>query len=268
MNRLIPLRRALIVLCILSPITGCKEVLYSGLTEPDANEMVAMLSLSEIPARRERDKDGVYAIMVESRDVSAATIYLRNAGLPRRSFQDLGDVFSASGIIGTPFEQHARYIHAMNQEISHMLSNIDGVNQARVIVNAPPAGRYDREPPKASAAVTVHHEDDFSVADNIPKIKQIVSHSVPNLTYEGVSVSFFREPTLEVEPLEPEAFQALSTANVLKLGHLGALRDNVFLAGLLSVAALGLAASVARRLMRAPPPRPDFRSMTDMTGRR
>lgn len=181
----------IVVLCALLTATACKEVLYSELTEIEANEMVAILSLADIPASRERDKNGIYALLVDETAVASATIMLRNAGFPKKKFESLGSIFSASGIIGTPFEQHARYIHAMNEELSGAVSDISGIHLARVIVNTPFGDRHNRETPRASAAVTVHHNMDFSVSSNVAKIKQIISHSVDNLAYDDVSVAFF-----------------------------------------------------------------------------
>lgn len=89
---------------------ACKEDLYSGLDEREVNEMVAVLAAAGIEPSRKRDKDGAYALRVESADVPGAITILREAGYPGESFQTLGDVFSAEGVFGTPFEQHARYI--------------------------------------------------------------------------------------------------------------------------------------------------------------
>lgn len=190
---------------LLLALAGCKETLYSDLGETAANEMVAVLSMAEIKASRERDKDNRYTILVSGDDVAAATIELRNAGLPRSDFQSLGDIFSASGIIGTPFEQHARYIHALNQEIGGMLTEIEGVDVAKVIVNAPEASGYRRDTPDATAAVTIHHDTGFSTEASLAQIKQLVSHSVPNLPYENVSVAFFPRTALIVERIDASA---------------------------------------------------------------
>lgn len=173
-------------------VVGCKEVLYSDLTEIEANEMVAVLAASSVPSSRERDKDGIYALSVDETYVAEAVVLLRAEGYPKEKFQSLGDVFNSDGIIGTPFEQHARFIHAMNEELSHTLSSISGVRSAKVLTTAPVPGRYERTTPPATASVTVHYEDGFDANGNIGNFKRLVASAVPNLEYENVIVTIFK----------------------------------------------------------------------------
>lgn len=173
-------------------VAGCKEVLYSDLTEIDANEMVAILAASDIASARTRDKDGIYALSVDETHVAEAVVLLRKEGYPKEKFQSLGDVFNSDGIIGTPFEQHARFIHAMNEELSETLSSISGVRSAKVLTNAPLPGRYERDVPASTASVTIHYENGFDAAGNISNFKRLVASAVPNLEYENVVVTTFK----------------------------------------------------------------------------
>ncbi len=189
----------LILVAALS-LMGCKEVLYSGLDENQANEMVSALAASGVSASRERDKKGIYSVLVDETMVATSITLLKNQGLPRERFQSLGDVFSAEGIVGTPFEQQARFIHAMNQELSHTVTSIDGVRSARVLVTSPPRGRYEQTAPAASASVVIHYEADFDERKYVSTIKTVVAHSLPNLGYEDVAVAMFPAggPAVEV----------------------------------------------------------------------
>ena len=153
--------------------------------------MVAVLAAAGLEATRERDKDNVYSILVESADIATATTLLRHEGYPTPKFESLGDVFSAEGIVGTPFEQHIRYIHAMNEELSRTITTINGVKSARVFISSPTKDRYERNAPPASASVTISHEPGFDAQSQVSKIKMIVASSVANLEYEGVAVAFF-----------------------------------------------------------------------------
>lgn len=172
-------------------LAGCKEDVYTGLAEREVNEMVAVLAAADITPSRKRDKDGAYALRVEAADVPAAITVLREAGYPRESFQSLGDVFGAEGVFGTPFEQHARYLHAMNEELSATVSAIDGIRFAKVLVTAPPKGRFDRDAPRAKASVTIHHESGRDIRAHLSSIKLIVAHALPNLRYDDVAVALF-----------------------------------------------------------------------------
>ena len=183
-------RLVLLLVCCVS-LSACKEVLFSNLDEIEANEMVAALSVAGVDARRERDKDNVYAIRVARSDIPVATILLRTQGYPRPKFESLGDVFDSSGIVKTPFEQHIRYIHAMNEELSRTISAISGVKSARVFITSPPSERYARAAPPASASVSINFRPGFNVEAEVAKIKTLIAHSVPNLDYDAVAVALF-----------------------------------------------------------------------------
>jgi type III secretion protein J len=192
-------KAVLIGVCCLA-LTGCKEILFSNLDETEANEMVAILAAAGIHASRDRDKDNIYAISVTEDDIPVATTLLRNEGYPKQKFESLGDVFSAEGIVGTPFEQQARYIHAMNQELSMTISSIAGVKSARVFVTAPVKDRYERAAVPASASVMINYEPGFDAEAYVAKIKVLVAHSLPNLEYDNVAVALFPTsgPTVQV----------------------------------------------------------------------
>lgn len=191
-------RRFLLFVALLFP-TACKEILYSELSEIEANEMVAVLAIHEIVAGREADKDGAYSITVDNASIPAAVLILREAGLPKPKFESLGEIFGESGFVGTPFEQHARYIHALNQELSQTLTEIDGVVSARVTVNAPLPARFATEPELSTVSVVIRHFPAFDQQANLAKLKKIVSHAVPNLLYENVSIAFFEVQVAAVE---------------------------------------------------------------------
>ncbi|WP_299285074.1 type III secretion system inner membrane ring lipoprotein SctJ [uncultured Tateyamaria sp.] len=230
---------AVVGLCLI--LGACKEDVYSNLAEREVNEMVAVLSASGIVPSRQRDKDGAYALRVESADVPAAITLLRNAGYPRETFQSLGEVFNAEGVFGTPFEQHARYIHAMNQELSSTITAIDGIRSAKVLVTAPPRGRFDREAPRATASVAIHHENGEDVRSNMSSIKMLVAHALPNLDYDDVAVALFEAGGPVATPAQAAALttEAANPASVMSVfppldqlrSHIGAERFAALLGG-------------------------------------
>ncbi|MEM7526940.1 MAG: type III secretion inner membrane ring lipoprotein SctJ [Pseudomonadota bacterium] len=172
-------------------VAACKQDVYSGLDEHQVNEMVAVLASHGIEARRDRDKDGTFVLQVSDAEVAPAITLLREAGLPRVTFETLGEVFSAGGVFGTPFEQHARYVHAMNQELSATITAIDGIRFAKVLVTAPQKGRFDQEAPPATASVAIHYERGRDVRSQLSSIKMLVAHALPNLDYDDVAVAIF-----------------------------------------------------------------------------
>ena len=204
------------LLCLLF-LTGCKEPLYSDLGEAEANEMTALLARSGIVVSRERDKDNLYTIMVESSSVAAAVEILRHGGYPKVKFQSLGDVFAPQGIVSTPFEQRARFIHALNEELAQTISAIHGIRSARVHVMIPESDRYEKNPTRAQASVVLYFEPGMDLSESIPKIKELVAHSVQGLEYDGVSLATFvaeERPSLPT-PVEADQSKIVSAASYL-----------------------------------------------------
>lgn len=242
-----------VLFCFL--ISGCKEVLYSNLAEGEANEMVAVLAASNIPTARERGKKGDYAVLVDSENVALAVTVLKNAGYPQTQFLSLGDVFSTEGIIGTPFEQQARYLHAMNEELSHTITSINGIRSARVLVTSPPRGRYDRELPAARASVTIHYEAGTNVQELIPSIKLVVAYAMPNLKYEDVAVASFPAGGPDIAFSDAIAAQtpvAVEEMGISGASLLGGLKLTPLVQFLLTFTALaGIALSLILRTKRS-----------------
>jgi len=208
-------RSLIIVSFAVLSLSACKEVLYSELSEHDANDMVAVLAASNIVSSREMTKKDGYNLLVSGVDVASAIVVLRSEGFPRQKYLSLGDVFNSEGIIGTPFEEHARFIHAMNEELSHTISQIDGTRSARVLITAPPKGRYDQEAPKATASVSIQHESSFAAAQHVPNIKILVAYSVANLSYDDVAVALFESGGPQIRKADPREADSVTRAGSL-----------------------------------------------------
>ncbi len=246
--------RAFLLLGILL-VAGCKEVVYSGLSEVEANEMVAILEASGISSGRERDKDGVYSLLVEGADVAPAITILKTEGYPRKKFRSMGDIFSAEGIVGTPFEERARFIYALNEELSRTISTISGVRSARVHIMLPATSRFDRDAKSSRASVTIHFEEEFAAQQFVPTIKTLVAHSVPNLEYENVAVALFPVGGASVVRIErPLPGNAANAATIDGSGLLPSIPAGIFGPSantlLLGLAVLLLPLTVFRSLRR------------------
>ena len=179
------------LLAVFLALAGCKEVLYSDLSENEANEMVAVLDAGGISAGRVRSKDGIYDITVDEALVASAVNLLQAAGYPKHRFQSLGDVFAGDELVGSPFNERARFMHAMNEELSRTISQIDGVRSARVQVMIPAQDKYDPTPKAATASVAVMYDERRDLSTFVPVIKTLVAHSVPDLAYDDVAVALF-----------------------------------------------------------------------------
>lgn len=215
------MRRALttLLLClpVLLPLAGCKEqTLYADLSERQANEVVAALREAGIAAQKLREEKA-YAVQVDAADFPPAVRLLRAQGLPRESFDNLGQVFKREGFVSTPLEERARLLYALSQELSHTVASIDGVVAARVHLVMPEKHPLIDKPQPAAASIFIKHRPDADLALLAPKIRALVVNSVEGLPPDKVTVALFPASPAQAAPAEP----ALSTAGGLAGGLSG-----------------------------------------------
>ena len=193
------------LLLSLTALAACDEPLYSDLSEGDANDMIAVLTAAKIEASRTKDKDGRYTVEVAEHDVGAAVTILKSQGLPRERFSSLGEVFDASGLIGTPFEERARYMYALSQEFSQTIAEINGIDSARVHIVLPKEDRFAKNAAEASASIAIYAREGFDLAAHATTIKQLVAFGVPNLSYDNVVLARFKTGGVSIVRTMPAA---------------------------------------------------------------
>ncbi|MGE0802436.1 MAG: type III secretion system inner membrane ring lipoprotein SctJ [Lautropia sp.] len=205
-------RRAAAAL-VVATLLGCsQQPLYSQLTERQANEMVAALLAAGIDARK-LAHEGQYAIATAERDIPSAVRTLNAQGYPRETFDTIGKIFKREGFVSSPLEERARLMHAMSQEISATLAQIDGVVTARVHLAVPEHNPLADKPAPASAAVFIKHRPDRNLAAQTAQIKALVVNSIEGLGYDNVTVALF-----PAESLPPAAAAKPVAATLLPFG--------------------------------------------------
>ncbi|WP_353620524.1 type III secretion system inner membrane ring lipoprotein SctJ [Pseudomonas sp. MWU13-3659] len=198
MKKLWRLSLIMLVLCL----GGCKVELYLGLSQRDANEMLAVLDAEGISAVKEQDKDGKVKILVAESDIGRSVLALKRKGYPREAFSTLNDVFPKDSLISSPLEEQARLTYVKSQELSRTLSEIDGVLVARVHVVLPEARNSLRTTmTPASASIFIKHAADAPLEMYIPQMKQLLSNSIEGLAYDRISVVMV--PSTEVRQVLP-----------------------------------------------------------------
>lgn len=220
-----PARVSWIVASCLLLLTGCGyETLYARLDEQQANEMLALLLSHQIQARKGR-ADDEWSLAVKGGDVAEAVTLLRAQGYPRDNYQSLGDVFSKEGFVSSPLEERARLLYALSQELSHTLSQIDGVIVARVHLAIPEQNAMKDEQQPSSASIFIKHHADARVATQTASIKALVVNSVEGLPYENVTVTFFpaAAPVERGASLDPSPLKRASVASPLWVSALASL---------------------------------------------
>ncbi len=215
------------VLCMLATallLAACGEqTLYAKLDERQANDMVSALRLAGVPAQKAAREDG-FEVRTGEADFARAVQILKSQGLPREDFDSLGKVFKREGFVSTPVEERARLMHALSQELSHTLTSIDGVLQARVTLVVPERHPLSDKVQPSSASVMIKHRPGLDVEGLLPKVRALVVNSIEGLPYESVSVvAFAAEPTPTAAPTaEGQPAAVLVLALTLGAASLGA----------------------------------------------
>ena len=219
-------RVALIGLCAL--LAACGQVdLYTKLTEGQANEMVAALQTAGIESTKVDGGEQGWTLKASQADFARAIEVLRSQGYPREEFASLGTVFKKEGFVSSPTEERARLVYGMSQELSHTISEIDGVVQARVHLAIPESKPLAEQAQPPSASVFIKYRPGSNVAAQVGKVKSLVVNSVEGLKVDNVSVQ-----TFPAQPL-PATAAAGHSGPVLSASLIGPV-----IGGLLLLAAL------------------------------
>jgi type III secretion protein J len=180
-------QRALVLLVALL-LTACEAELYNNLDQRQANEMIAALQQRGIAAQRVAVKGGQYMVVVDKGRFAESIAVLKDAGLPKQEFQNMGQVFKKDGLVSSPMQERAQMIFALSQELSRTVSEIDGVLSARVHLVLPENDPLRQQLVPSSASVFIRHRSDAPVGNLVPQVKMLVANGVAGLSYDKVSV--------------------------------------------------------------------------------
>jgi type III secretion protein J len=173
----------LLVLCL----SGCKVELYSGLTETEANQMLALLMLRNIDSDKQVIKEGNVALRVEKDQFSDAVEVLRQHGLPARKTDEMNDIFPSGQLVTSPVQEQAKINYLKEQLLEKMLRTMDGVVSAQVSI-AESISNNRREVPIPSASVFIKYTPGVNMNNREADIRSLIQKGVPNLRAENISV--------------------------------------------------------------------------------
>ncbi|MBV7485201.1 type III secretion system inner membrane ring lipoprotein SctJ [Bordetella sp. BOR01] len=231
-------------LLVLLAACGSRVTLFAAANESEANEVLSVLLDSGIQAEKTATKEGV-SVSVAGNEVARALDILRARGLPRERFDGMGQIFRKEGLVSSPLEERARYIYALSQELANTLSQMDGVLAARVHVVLPERGGVGENTTPSTAAVFIKHQMGYSLDALQPQIRKLVTHAIPGLTEDRVSIAL-----VSAQPAAtPTHAPTLTSVLGFQVGAGSATPLGVVLA-LLILLALGLAGALAYLLWR------------------
>lgn len=185
----------IVCFCCLCSCSESKSVILQGLTQNAANQVIVKLGVSNIEASSRIEKGGTYAVTVDASNHVAALTILEQNGLPEKPVVTLGDEFQKDGFISSPLEEQARFIYALEAQVTDMISLIDGVSNVSVQITLPPPSDNMLQSGNVTpaASILIKFKPGYHLEVYTTRIKQLVANSVPGLTPERVEVLFISQ---------------------------------------------------------------------------
>jgi flagellar M-ring protein FliF len=159
--------------------------LFSNLTSEDAGEIVSKLKEQKIPYRIEADGK---AIMVPSDKVYDLRLSMASDGLPQGGGVGF-EIFDRKNFGMTEFVQKLNYQRALQGELSRTISQLSGVDQARVHLAIPEKSLFkdDEKTPTASVVIKMKSAGMLRESE-VQGIVHLVASSVEGMDPEKVTV--------------------------------------------------------------------------------
>jgi type III secretion protein J len=185
--------RRLASLALLPPLLllgACRDQqLLRGLTEQQANQVVAVLQARNISvAKNELGKSG-FSVEVAQADFPAAVDLLEKYGLPSPPRVEIARSFPDNALVASPQAEQARLLSAIEQRLAQNLEAMDNVVSARVQLSYPLQAEASGTPSTAMhAAVLVAYRNQVDTDVLVSQIKRFVKNSFTNISYDDISV--------------------------------------------------------------------------------
>jgi type III secretion protein J len=245
---MVQLARVLCCMLLVLGLAGCRnEVLYSGLSQREANEMLAVLESAGFSGSTSAEARGsTLSLSVASGHAAGAARVLAIAGLPRDKRASLTDILPKESYLASPSDDRARLAYGISQELTSTLMLISGVTQARVHVALAEKNALGQIVTPPSASVLIRHTEALR-GDFLDSVRSIISNSVTGLTYDRVSVTMMPEDPMP--RLDRKGDQSATLLGTMGLAGFGQWGGTVALAAVLGIAAFafGLFRLVAGR---------------------
>ncbi|WP_379553651.1 type III secretion system inner membrane ring lipoprotein SctJ [Qipengyuania sp. DGS5-3] len=219
---IVRLRAAFLTLGLAGVLAACSgQELYRDIDEREANEMVASLTRAGIESEKTGGEKGMYTVSVGQADFARSVEVLRQNGLPREQYESLGSVFKKEGFTSSSLAERARLVYGLSQELSHTISEFDGVVEARVHLALPEADALTGAANPPSASVFVKYQEGFDLRSQTAAIKSLVMNSIEGLEYDRVSIAM-TEAKPPPTPAVDTSFDQVTKVLTILIGVLGA----------------------------------------------
>ncbi|WP_018750911.1 flagellar basal-body MS-ring/collar protein FliF [Paenibacillus sanguinis] len=166
------------------------EVAFTNLDATDAAGIITHLESAGIPYQLGPDGS---TISVPSKDAARVKVDVGSQGIVQNGSIGLESFNQGSSLIGmTDNEFNVKYKSALNGEVEQLLKRMQGINDAKVLINLPAENVFAsaEEQQKATASIVLSFKPGYRPnQDAIDGYFNLVKTSVPNLPTENISLS-------------------------------------------------------------------------------
>lgn len=161
-------------------------VLFRKMDAISAGEAAGKLQEAKIESKLLEDGT---AVAVKKENTDKARIALSLAGLPKNAEPGF-EIFNKKDFISTDFDKKISFLRALKGELKRLIKQIDGVEDAAVIVNLPEDTLFQTEKKPTTAAVMVLMARGRALNPmQVEGIQHLVASSVPGLLTDNVTVT-------------------------------------------------------------------------------
>ncbi|NHM29791.1 flagellar basal-body MS-ring/collar protein FliF [Neobacillus terrae] len=161
--------------------------LYSNLSPSETGTIKQSLDQKGITSQI---ADSGTTIMVPEKSADTLKVQLAAEGLPKSGSIDYSFFSQNAGLGTTDKEFSVIKLDAMQTELANLIKGIEGVQDAKVMINLPEKGIFvsdDKE--AASASIVLNTKPGYQFRDEqIRSLYQLVSKSVPNLPTDNIVI--------------------------------------------------------------------------------
>ncbi|MGG6313552.1 flagellar basal-body MS-ring/collar protein FliF [Paenibacillus macerans] len=166
------------------------EVAFTGLDSTDAAGIINYLESGSIPYKL--GPDGT-TISVPSKEAARVKVDVGSQGIVQNGSIGWEAFSESSSLIGmTDNEFNVKYKSALNGEVEQLLKRMQGVSDAKVLINLPAENVFasPEEQEKATASIVISFKPGYRPnQEAVDGYFNLVKTSVPNLPVENISLS-------------------------------------------------------------------------------
>ncbi len=163
--------------------------LFTLKDEQQAGQIVEKLNEKKIPFRfADNGTDGTVTIMIPNKDITQTRLELAGEGLPTGGVVGF-ESFDNTKFGETDTDRRARYLRALQGELTRTIEGMSEVDMARVHVVQPEPSLFSEEQKNATAAVMLKLKPNKTLEENqVGGIVKLVANSVEGLTEDNITI--------------------------------------------------------------------------------